>query len=96
LRKSGEFFGKRSGIFSEGGLEFRRLRLREWHHQSDRKRKRSVLSQNLLHVKLLYVNLNNSYCSQRRMQVSTRRFNSLSMVLLTEQYVAKNQCLQEK
>jgi len=32
-------------------------------HQSDRKRKRSVLSQNLLHVKLLYVNLNYSYCS---------------------------------
>jgi hypothetical protein len=36
LRESGEFFGKRSGIFSEGGLEFRRLRLRQWHHQSDR------------------------------------------------------------
>jgi len=30
------------------------------------------------------------------MQVSMRRFNTLSMVLLTEQYVAKNQYLQEK
>src|SRR5215831_15311154 len=42
------------------GVEFwfralRRLRLRQRHHQSDRKRAHSVLSQNLLHVELLYV-----------------------------------------
>jgi hypothetical protein len=55
LRECGEFFGNRSRIFSEGGLEFRRLRLRQWQQQSDRKRE---LSQNLLHVELLYINLN--------------------------------------
>jgi hypothetical protein len=53
LRESGEFFGKRSGIFSEGGLEFRRLRLRQWHHQSDRERAQCELNQNLLHVEPL-------------------------------------------
>src|SRR5215472_16323418 len=54
-RESGEFVGKRSGIFSEGGLHSCRLRLRQRHHQSDRKCAHSVLSQNLLHVELLYV-----------------------------------------
>jgi hypothetical protein len=56
-RESGEFVGKRSGIFSEGGLHSCRLplRLRQRHHQSDRKRAHSVLNQNLLHVELLYV-----------------------------------------
>src|SRR5262249_41847636 len=33
----------------------RRLRLRQRHHQSDRKRAHCVLSQNLLHLELLYV-----------------------------------------
>src|SRR5436853_2630907 len=44
-------------IFSEGGLYPCRLplRLRQRHHQSDRKRAHSVLNQNLLHVELLYV-----------------------------------------
>ena len=55
------------------------LRLRQRHHQSDRKRAHSVLSQNLLHVELLYV-AKRLYCS----------------FLLTGQYAAKNQCLQEK
>src|SRR5215471_19318201 len=56
-RESGEFVGKRSGIFCEGGLQScrLRLRLRQRHHQSDRKRAHSVLSQNLLHLELLYV-----------------------------------------
>ena len=58
LRESGEFFGKRSGIFSEGGLEFRRLRLRQWRHQSDRQYIRTVTSQNLFHRELLCINLN--------------------------------------
>jgi hypothetical protein len=78
-RESGEFVGKRSGIFSEGGLHPCRLRLRQRQHQSDRKRAHSVLSQNLLHVELLYV-AKRLYCS----------------FLLTGQYAAKNQCLQEK
>src|SRR5581483_9767563 len=54
-RESGEFVGKRPGIFSESGLHSGRLRLRQRHHQSDYKRAHSVLSQNLLHVELLYV-----------------------------------------
>src|SRR5580693_4254396 len=56
-RESGEFAGKRSGIFSESGLHSRRLRLRHRRHQSGRERAHSVLSQNLLHVELLYVAL---------------------------------------
>src|SRR5262249_35952762 len=49
--------GKCCCIFSEGGLHScrLRLRLRQRHHQSDRKRAHSVLSQNLLHLELLYV-----------------------------------------
>src|SRR5437879_3063821 len=54
-REPGEFVGKRSGIFSKGGLYSCRLRLRQRHHQSDRKRAHYVLSQNLLHGNLLYV-----------------------------------------
>src|SRR5215470_11236857 len=54
-REPGEFVGKRSGIFCQGGLHSCRLRLRQRHHQSDRKRAHSVLSQNLHHVELLYV-----------------------------------------
>src|SRR5215468_5152107 len=54
-RESGEFVGKRSGIFYEGGLHSCRLRLRQRHHKSDRKRAHSVLNQNLLHVELLSV-----------------------------------------
>src|SRR5205085_7049448 len=54
-RESGEFVGKRSGIFSKGGLYSCRLRLRQRYHQSDRKRAHYVLSQNLLHGNLLYV-----------------------------------------
>src|SRR2546430_7858407 len=40
LFRSGEFVGKRSGISCEGGLQSCRLRLRprQRHHQSDRKR----------------------------------------------------------
>ena len=57
-RQRREFVGKRSGIFSEGGLDFCRLRLRQRHHQSDREYIHSILHQNLLHEKLLYLNLN--------------------------------------
>src|SRR5580704_8018720 len=73
-RESGEFVGKRSGIFCEGGLQSCRLRLRQRHHQSDRKRQHCVLSQNLLHMELLYVNLNDSCCSKRRMQCLNAAF----------------------
>src|SRR5216684_1889167 len=54
-RESAEFVGKRSGIFCEGGLYSCRLRLRQRHHQSDRKRAHCVLSKNLHHVELLSV-----------------------------------------
>ena len=54
-RESGELAGKRSGIFSEGGLDSCRLRLRQHRHQSDCKRAQPVLNQNLLHVELLDV-----------------------------------------
>src|SRR5215467_2935301 len=58
-RESGEFVGKRSGIFCEGGLQSCRLRLRprQRHHKSDRKRAQPVLNQNLLHVELLFPQL---------------------------------------
>ena len=62
VRESSELVGKHSGIFSECGLNSCRLRLRQRHHQSDRKRKRCGLSQNLLHVELLYGTLNGSCC----------------------------------
>src|ERR1051326_2406959 len=55
-REPSEFLGKRSGIFCEGSLYSYRLRLRQRHHQSDRESARSVPSQNLHHLELLFVN----------------------------------------
>jgi len=98
-RESSEFVGKRSGIFSEGALQSCRLRLRQRHQQSDRKRAHRVLNQKLLHADLLYVTkrlvlLVTSYADLNAAFFTPHVF--LAMRLLTGQYAAKNQCSQEK